>query len=325
MAWLAALAVALLLVGGGAYLYLFVVAPTPRAHRHIPAGTTLAARADAVKLLTFEPVRKHLWPLLLDEEVEPDPATSRRLRRIAEETGVRIPTDLRELVVASMDGTSWVALAGGTIEPGRFVSGLARVFEQEGSEGWRSERELLVHGAGVAIGQADDGTLVFGTNAEMARAALPEREDGDAIDLATDEAVTFALESRGYRGLLSELPDTIPGLDTLSRVERVTGRFALGREPRLVLGVSPTAGVDVATLASDLSSMLSKLKLFSLLLKDDPFGAKQALGSAQASADGAVVRVEALWPYDALDRGAKEAADWIRRGRVKTPPLPAPH
>ena len=85
------LAALVLLAGGAFYLYRFVLKPEPTAHRHVPAGTSVALRADALKILLWKPVREHLWPLALESDGEP--AESRRARLIHEKTGVRVPLE----------------------------------------------------------------------------------------------------------------------------------------------------------------------------------------------------------------------------------------
>jgi hypothetical protein len=143
---------------GGLLIYLFLWRYEPTARRHIPAGTNLAVRFEASDILLFGPVRKHLWPLL-DEPSPPSgappaaaPAGKSRVERIKAETGVNLATDLRELIVASVDANSWVLLAGGRITRGQFVKGLDKVLREEGTKGWAITGDLLVGPGGVAIG-----------------------------------------------------------------------------------------------------------------------------------------------------------------------------
>jgi hypothetical protein len=49
-----------------------------------------------------------------------------------------------------------------------------------------------------------------------------------------------------------------------------------------------------------------------LLMKNDPYGARQALGNATVQQDGKAVRLDAPWPYDALESGVKRLAELQR-------------
>jgi hypothetical protein len=270
-----------------------------------------------LEILLWKPVRKHLWPIAFETGEGEEPAQSRRAKLIQQKTGVRIPTDFREVIIASMDGVSWVAIVGGTIERGRFVSGLEEALREEDVKGWRRDGELLVHELGPSIGQADDGTLLVGTDTNIVRAALPidEDQDEDALPLPSDGAASFVVLARAYRGAISQLPLTLPGLDALDKVEQVRGTVALSDEPRISVEATPKDGVDAATLAGDIQSALLKLRIASLLITADLYGAKQALSDATIHADGKLVKLDAPWPYADLDRAVLEVANTIRKGR----------
>jgi len=183
------------------------------AHRHVPEGTRLALRADAQALATFGPVREHIWPILFRAR---GGERSERIERIEKATGLRIPLDLREAVIASVDAQSWVLLVGGPIEPGRFVDGMEEVLREEGASGWTHDGELLVHALGPAIAQADDGTLIVGTGKPIVEASLPAH-DGADLPLPPEGAVSFVLHEDAYEGIVDRLP-SVPGLDALRDV-----------------------------------------------------------------------------------------------------------
>jgi hypothetical protein len=292
-------------LGVAVYLYVAVWSYEQLAHRHVPANTNIALRADAAKILLFKPVREHLWPVLLESEGEDK---NRRIQRIKDKTGVSIPVDLREVIIASVDAGAWVAIFGGNIEPGRFVAGLQEVLKEEGIEGWTLDGELLVHRLGAAIGQADDGVIVMGTNSDVTMAALPVGDEDRDLPVSSDGAISFMLNSRAYDGAIGLLPLTLPGLDTLSKIEQLSGNVMLSEEPLVELHVTPKPDVTADVLADDLDSSIMKLRLATLLMPHDLFGAKQAIGDTEVAVDGKLVRMTAPWPYAAIDKGVQQLA-----------------
>jgi hypothetical protein len=309
-----ALVLAAVLVAAGAYYWLRV-RYVPTAHRHVPSDTSLAVRADAASIVLFKPVRQHLWPLVTKRRDEPSagpgeptPKERERLEHIAELTGVRLPHDLREVIVASVDATSWVVLVGGTFRRGRFVEGVDQWLREEGIGGWRREDELLVHLLGPTIGQANDGTLVLGTNAAIVRAALPAESSTDATPLPVEGALSFRATAQAWRGALRLLPGSLPGLGTLSRVERASGSFTLSEEPHVRLSLAPAPGVEVAALRNEAAEWLLAARAFLLLVPGDLGGAKQAVRSAAVEVRQGEVEVTAAWPYDSLERAIAELA-----------------
>lgn len=311
---LVALAAGMLLAGLGAYLYFALWAYEPTALRHVPAGANIVVRADAAKLVVFKPVREHLWPLLLERDGEAADK-DRRIARIREETGVAIPTDLRELVVASVDGVAWVAVIGGNIEKGRFVPGLAKVLAEEGLDGWAVEGDLLAHRTGSVIGQADDGTLVLATHREIAEAALPRSEsDTSSLPVPTDGAIGFRVSHPALARLVRQIPDGIP-VGPLTQIDELSGNVALTDDPRLSLEVTPKAPAQPPALAAELSGMFSKLGLALLFVPSDLYGAKKAISDATVTAGDGRVHVHAPWPYGPLDQAVKLLANSLRANR----------
>jgi hypothetical protein len=314
-----ALAVLLLAaaIGGGFYLYFDFFRRSSSAAKHVPAGSNIALRIDGVKLATFKPVRQHLWPVLFDTKSEGSVEDSKRIKRIEDETGVAIPADLREIVIASTDAGSWVAIVGGSFDPGRFVPGLQKVLSEQGVSGWTLDGELLVHTLGAAIGQAKDGTLVMGTNRDITRAALPASKDSPALPLLSEGTASFYVNQRAYSGAIKLLPLRLPGLDALDRIEQLDGSFTLTEQPRVLLRAQPKAGVDASKLSTDIEAARTKLSLAALLLPGDYYGGKQALRDAKVTPKDGKVEIVAPWPYQALDRGVRELAEALKP--AKTP------
>jgi hypothetical protein len=303
----------LLAFGAGGYLYFAVWKRPPRAHLHVPKGSNIALRADGMKIATFKPVRQHLWPVLLKTRGD-GAEESERMKRIKQHTGIAVPLDFREVIIASLDATSWVAVVGGTFPAGRFVPGMQKVFEEEKVAGWTLDQELLVHSLGFCLGQADDGTLVFGTTVDVARAALPEGDEQPALPLPVDGALSFSLNEQAWSGAVSTMPLNLPGIESLSKIDSVSGNFTLSEQPRLALVVDPKDGTNTTVLAKEIEGLLGKLKLAALLTSGDMFGGRQALREAKVAANGAQVNVDAPWPYDKLDQAVAVLAKSVEMG-----------
>jgi len=311
---LVALLVALAL--GGAALWFFFLRYEPTARAHIPAGTNIAVRIEAADIVLFGPVRDHILPIALESgskgEAPAGPKERKRAEKITDKTGVRLPLDIREVIVASMDGKSWVALVGGRISRGRFVSGLAEIAKEEDWAGFRLDGELLV-GPKFLIGQADDGTIVIGTDRSIVEAALPATAEGQKLGLSEKGAVTFVIGKQAWEAssALGPLDGRAP---SLAKISRGTGALTLGKSPELVLHLEPTNPADAPAIAEGARTLLRELGLL-LLLAPDVAGEKEALRAASVDAAGSSVVIRAPWPYEGLDRGARRLAEALREAR----------
>jgi hypothetical protein len=309
--WIAA-AVAVLgllaIVGVVAGYFLFF-RYTPLAERHIPAASNVAFRADLRQIGTFAPVRKHLWPLLLDR---PSQKTQGKTLadKVAEETGIHPALDVREVIIASVDSRSWVALIGGNLEPGTFVSGMEKVLRDEGYPGWQRSGDLLVGPAGIALGQAEDGTLVVGTEAEIVTSALPASEEHHRMNLPTNGALSFAVTKEAWEELSREAGAFDAG-GSLRRIRHVRGTLSLGDEPAIDIDVEPKGGENAEALGRDVETLLAALRL-GLVLTQDRMGEKAALSSAKVAVEQEHVRIRAAWPLEGLDRACAQLAERLK-------------
>jgi hypothetical protein len=297
---------ALLLVLGVAF-YLFVWRYEPLARRHIPANANVAARFEFADFALFGPVREHLWPLIEAR----DPARGKtRADRIREATGVNLATDLRELVIASVDGSSFVAIIGGRIKRGRFVQGLSQVAREEGwAGGWHEAGELLIGPGGIAVGQADDGTIAIGSNANLVTAALPASDESLRLLLPQEGAASFAITKQAWSGAAGRA--VVAHASVLRKIERANGRFTLSRSPELWMEIEPADGNEAPALTGEIEQVLSELRIVTLLAPDVA-GEKGALSAMKVSAKGDRVVMVAPWSYEALDRGCARLATLIQ-------------
>ncbi|WP_437276581.1 hypothetical protein WME90_35805 [Sorangium sp. So ce375] len=308
-----AIALAALLAGAALGVYFLFWRYVPTARQHIPGDANIVVRLETADLALFGPVRQHFLPLL-----DGAPQDASRKARIEAATGLDFPSDLREIVVASTDAASWVALAGGRIPKGRFVAGMEKVARDEGWTGVRREGELLVLGPRAVLGQADDGTLVLGTDAAIVSAALPaspELDEWRRLDLPEQGAVTFALTSAAWSGAATAASGVLPRAGALfRRIAHASGALTLGAEPALSMRLAPAPGEAAAALAPDTQAFLGSLKL-ALALLPDVAGAGAAIEGAQAQAQGELVEIRTKWPYEGLDRACAELAHRARAAR----------
>jgi hypothetical protein len=295
--------------------WFFFLRYRPTARAHVPAGTNAAIRLEAADVLLFGPVRNHLLPLALDDGPSVDTPTpskgTSRAAKIHDRTGVHLPADVREIIVASMDGKSWVGLLGGRIEPGRFVAGLAEVAKEEGWAGFSKEGDVLV-GPSIVIGQADDGTIIVGTDRSIVNAALPATDEGKKIGLPEQGAVTFALGKRAFEALAAS--PLLGSAAAWKSVERGTGSLTLGPSPELVLRLEPAKAEDAQALEEGTRAMITGLGL-ALLFSPDVAGEKEALRAASIARENSLVVVRAPFPYEGLDRAAAKLAAFVRAAR----------
>ena len=295
-------------------LWFFVFRYEPTALSHVPAGSNVVVRIEASDIVLFGPVRNHLLPLVMEDK-PPGPALNKVpiVQRLHERTGVRLPVDVREVLVATMDGKSVVALFGGRIARGKFVAGLSEVAREEGWSNFRVDGDVLV-GPHVAVGQADDGTIVVGTDKAIVMTALPATDDGAKLGLPERGAVTFVVAKPAWE-VLSTTRELVPQAGAFDGVGRGTGSFILGGSPEIVMRLEPTQGADSAAIERGVTALLSNVRLLTLLMPDRA-GEKEALRQAVVSREGADVVVRAPWPYDGLDRAAAHLAARLRGNGV---------
>ncbi len=323
-----------ILLGAGAtagYFYFIVWRHAPTAHRHVPVGANVAFRADAAKLLLFKPIREHLWPAI-DSPSEPPPkgtapnpssppTAKGRLPRLKDATGIAL-TDLREIIVASVDAKRWVAVVGGKFPKDRFVSGVHQIIKEDNIPGWTlTEDGILAHKLRLAMGQAEDGTLVFGTDTAIVRRALPAADEDVAVPVPVDGAISFTVNHQAWSGAVGLLPLTIPGMSTLSQVNEVTGTFSLSDQPQLEVVIEPKEGTTAAKLLEDIKSALVAARRLTLLIPHDLAGAKQAMSNAQFEIRNGKVVARTPWSYEAINRVVQALAIAVRTGKRIMPRL----
>jgi hypothetical protein len=170
-----------------------------RALAHVPAGAELVARLNVEKVPLFEPVRRHLLPLI-DKlpllRTPPNDALSGegRLARLRN-MGFNIAVDLREIVIADVsEPPGWVVVLGGLYDADGFVPTVEAVLRAEAVTGvTRVGDTLRFAPSGVMLGQAADGSLIVASDPTTLASALPASEHSASLGLtATGTGELFA-------------------------------------------------------------------------------------------------------------------------------------
>ncbi len=106
--WVGLIALAVLVLGVFVLGYWFLVRYEDKVARHVPEGTIAALRLDVEQVVLYQPIRKHVFPV-----IDGAKAGSDRLAKLKTATGVNLGMDLREIMVAVLPQGQFVAALGG--------------------------------------------------------------------------------------------------------------------------------------------------------------------------------------------------------------------
>jgi hypothetical protein len=305
------LALAAVLIGLAFVAYRELLHYERRALLHVPAGATLVVRVDLEQIVLFEPVRKHLLPLidrvsLADGSSAMQDAHSGRALRLREGAGLNLGLDLRELVFARLGGgEGWVLAAGGLFPDRDLLESVARVLEAEPGARPRRSGSMLLLGAGsLALARASDGILLLGSSPGAVERALRPVETNGAL-------------GEGAAAFSAELPG--PG-DGASSRERVRGRLDYGDPFPLTLEVEHAAG-DPDPARRALERWLH-VDTTSLVAGADWGGERALLARATfVPASPTLTRVTTTWEQGEVDRACRSLASWLEAAAARLGPV----
>lgn len=288
-----------------------------RAVLHVPAGAAFGVRVDLEQLVLFEPVRKHLLPLVdqvsfgAGAHMDPEGAPSGRLARLREEAGLNLGLDLRELVFASLGrGDGWVLAAGGIFPGGDLLERVARVLASEPGARVRRQGALLILGPGeLALARAADGVLLLGSNASAVEWALLPSDAHRALGLMQEGAAALAALpawlDRGVGGGLG--------------FERVTGRLDFGDPLTLTLELAHTAAASNPP-RRGLERWL-RVDTSTFTPAADWGGERALLARARfAAVSPTLTVVTTTWQHGELDRACRSLATWLEAATKRLGP-----
>jgi hypothetical protein len=291
-----------------------------RAIEHVPPGATLGLRVDVEQVILFEPVRKHLLPLVdripLAGDVERRPPAISRLQRLREQAGLNLGFDLRELVFARLPSGGWVLALGGIFGSRPLLGGIERVLREEaGVHSSRQGAILTLQPSGLAIAQADDGILLIASGAAPLELALSGSRNYEALGLDRQGAAAFAALPSAFEG---HAPGTspIPG----AAWTRSTARLDLGDPLELSLRIEHAAPSDADSARRIVEGWLGDPA------RDDRFvpradwgGERAVLARARFSRNSeTVTSLSSGWQRSELDRAARSLANWLE-ARLRAP------
>jgi hypothetical protein len=309
--WAAVLLSALLLSGAAAWAYFGVYRYEAIARHHVPGNAQIVLRLELAQLALYAPIREKLLPALEERLGQPAAGQAgKSLReRVDDATGIDLGRDVREVVLATVEGKEWVLIAAGKIPRGRFVAGLARVLEEEKTEGFHRVEEMLVGPDGLAFGQSEDGALIVGTSVNVVRAALPI-DSGSPTLVLPEGALVFAM-TRDAAEVSFGLPR--------DQVRMAQGSLSLGDAPSLGLSFELVPGADPESVARSFAASLVKARP---LFAKDPEAAAIFDGTTVSPAPDAV-HVTFPWTVSGLTKTCEGLAERVRTEALGANLLPA--
>jgi hypothetical protein len=291
---------------------------------HLPAETEFAARLDVEQVVLFDPIRRHLLPLIDRLPIGAEPtAPSRtpaegRLSRLRREAGLNLGLDLREILVATSRDQRWVLVLGGLF-PLPLLPKLERALQRETPEGWARVADTLEFSpSGVALGQAADGALVLASDRRALAAALPSTEQFRELGLAREGTGGARLSGAA----LEEWAAAAGGPPWLASVQSAGLNLRLARDIEIdvVLELRDAAAARVVTgLAQHhrpdaqdrLPAAAPSPTLGPATDALDPWGLLAHAERTEMA--GTTVNFSSSWRQTELDRTAREAAAWLER------------
>jgi hypothetical protein len=292
------------------------------AARHIPPSAAWAARLDVERVALFEPVRRHLLPLVdrAGSAATPSSATSASSTlstALRQQLGLNLGMDLREIVVAGGPGLGdWLVILGG-IFPRRsdlIVRAGDLLLSQAGLRTRLSSDSLLLfEGAGSALGQAEDGSLILGSSPTLVQQALAPSQRSAELGLRLDQGV-------GGFGILPQalLSPTVSRLlgsvaQTLASIQHVWGVLQPEANGRVLLRVQLASTLPAAALAGEVQAWLGSVaSLMAFVPGADVAGERALLSRSQVGVTTEnTVELSSYLENAEVDRACEALSTWL--------------
>jgi hypothetical protein len=317
--------VIVLLASAGAWVaYRRLIHYERRAALHLPAGTDFAGRVDVERIVLFEPVRRHLLPLINELPLtEGQPGASHttgapdRLTRLRQAAGLNLGLDLREIAFASAGGNgAWALVFGGLFPDHGLVSAIEQVLRAEGSAALRRQGDLLVFQPwGAALGQAADGVLILADTPETLTSALSESTRLNDLGLPREGAAGMAIATPRLLDALRGAAQG-PSADWVGSIERVVAVASIGQDVQVQVSahIAPSQAQarvapafdhwrqSVPTVAGSTNSSADWAEEWGLMARATPL-----------PSTGNIIVFATYWHRPELDRAARNLANWLER------------
>lgn len=276
-------------LAGPLVFYFFFFRYKPTATYHVPDNAQVALRLDTRQLYGYEPFRKQVLGAL---DIESEDG---RRAAFKKHTGIDLAGDVREVVVASMDGKSYVVLFGGYFQKlrrGTFAGGLKAFADEIGVEGASLEGSTtLALPGGLRVSQSEDSTVIVGSDARALEAALPTDDEPSALGLPNSGAMSFAVGGAVFDRLAtaSDTPPTVA--DVAAHTTSATGYLTLGRRNKIYVELLPKK-IGAEELASKVEAARAFLAESGGTLLPANVAALLREGKAKSRAESAMFEVE---------------------------------
>jgi hypothetical protein len=314
---LVALTVLLLVAAGAAWAYQALIHYERRGVAHLPPDADLVARIDLEQVALFEPVRRHLLPLIDDVRLrhsgaaEPARRGKPRLGWLREQSGVNLAADLRELSVAYMAPTrQWVLVLGGLFPHRGVVPAIERSLRAEGATDMTRAADVLVfEPSGVALGQAPDGVLIVASSRARLEQALPAKSPSEAAGATGKGDLEFVVGADLLRGFLAPVV-AFP----LEAVGQLVVRGQLGDAIALEGWIQTTSPTALASVRSWLEQHLQSPAETSFVPSAD-WGGERAVAARtrlEGTEENAII-LSSSWRHDEFEQGLRSLASWLQR------------
>jgi hypothetical protein len=318
---LGALALACLAALGVWVAYRELIQYERRAAEHLPTGVGFAGRLDLEQVLLFEPVRRHLFPLIDKLPLTSSPAsrsTSKanyRLTRLRELAGVNVGLDLREILVAGGEETDdWVLVLGGLFQRQGLVRAIESLLREEQVPGLAREGDVLSFQPwGIALGQAADGSLILASNRRTLASALPATQRFIELGLARTGAGGFSATPALVRRWLGPAPGLAE--DWLSKLRRVGVTLRLGAALELEGRLEVASASDLPFAVSGVEEWLEWTGGGSRFIPQADWGGERAvLARARRFQESeTTLKLLSSWQPSELEQATRSLASWLER------------
>jgi hypothetical protein len=282
----------------------------PTASQHIPPGTIAAVRFDGRELYLYEPFRKHVLGKLQGA------AAGGRAQRFKKNTNIDITSDIREVVVATATGETWVVLVGGDFGAARggnkFEKGLFEFIKGEEITGFELN-DGAVQGRGLFIGQAEDTTVVIASSRETLEKALEPSDTNTRLGLASSGAMSFVIDRPAFEAAVKMKPTGVAAFflptdmashmaDAFGHTEKMTGYVRFKREIDVIGDITPTQHIETMALTTEYELLQKDAVAISDVLPE-ALGLKTMVLNAKLKPRAKTVMIDGSWPKDELDAG----------------------